>query len=74
MACSGCGKRRAAKQVAKRTDSKAVEKDEVMGGYGYLTDSQIKARLEVYKKKYCPNCEKRYECGYEMYSKCKKNN
>ncbi len=70
MACGGCGKRRAAKQPVKQT----AEKDEVMGGYGYLTDSQIKARLEVYKKKYCPNCEKRYECGYEMYSKCKKNN
>lgn len=70
MACGGCGKKRAARQAAK----KAVEKDEVMGGYGHLTDSQIRARLEVYKKKYCSNCAKRYECNYETYSKCKKNN
>ncbi len=70
MACGGCGKKRAARQVAK----KAVEKDEVMGGYGHLTDSQIRARLEVYKKKYCSNCDKRYECNYETYYKCKKNN
>jgi len=70
MACGGCGKKRAARQTAK----KAVEKDEVMGGYGHLTDSQIRARLEVYKKKYCSNCSKRYECNYETYSNCKKNN
>jgi len=69
MACAGCGKKRAAKQVA----VDAVKKDEVMGGFGHLTDRQIKARLEVYKKKYCPNCSKRYECTYEIYSKCKKN-
>ncbi len=72
MACSGCGKRNAAKQAARKA-AKNAQNDEVMGGYGHLTDSQIKARLEVYKKKYCSNCEKRYECDYEMYSKCKKN-
>lgn len=42
-----------------------------MGGYKYLTDVQIKARLEVYKKRNCSGCEKRYECDYSMYVKCK---
>ena len=66
MACRGCGKR-------KRVSPNAVKKNEVMGGYGYLTDRQIRARLEVYKKKYCKDCDKRYECDYKMYLNCKKN-
>lgn len=69
MACGGCGKRRATREAVNRD----ITKDEVMGGYKYLTDRQIKARLEVYKKRYCPNCDQRYECGYEMYANCKKN-
>jgi len=68
MACGGCGRRRAAAAAGKIT-----EKD-LMGGYKYLTDRQIKARLEIYKKRYCSGCDKRYECTYEMYVKCKKNN
>jgi hypothetical protein len=67
MACGGCSKRRAARQLAANKN-----KDEVMGGYGHLTDRQIKARLEVYKKRYCTNCSKRYECDYKMYVGCKK--
>jgi len=72
MACGGCGKRRAA---AQQVAGKITEKD-LMGGYKYLTDRQIKARLEIYKKRYCSNppCDKRYECSYEMYVGCKKNN
>jgi len=69
MACGGCSKKRAARQVA----TKDVKKDDVMGGFGHLTDRQIKARLEVYKKRYCPTCDKRYECDYKMYVECKKN-
>ena len=69
MACGGCGKRRAARQVATQN----VNKGDVMGGFGHLTDRQIKARLEVYKKRYCPNCDKRYQCDYKMYVECKKN-
>ncbi len=68
MACGGCSKRRAAKQMVK-----SVDKDGVMGGYGHLTNRQIKARLEVYKKRYCKDCDKRYECDYQMYVGCKKN-
>ena len=69
MACSGCGKKRAARAAAARV---AQGGDEVMGGYKYLNDKQIKARLEVYKKKYCSDCDSRYECTYEIYTKCKK--
>jgi hypothetical protein len=68
MACSGCGKKRAARAAR----SIAKNGDEVMGGFKYLNDRQIKARLEVYKKKYCSDCENRYECTYEIYSGCKK--
>lgn len=67
MACSGCGRKR---QAARRAVQKSG--DEVMGGYKYLNDRQIKARLEVYKKKYCKGCDKRYECDYPMYVGCKK--
>lgn len=63
MACSGCGKRH-----RQSTDT------DVMGGYKYLNNRQIKARLEVYKKKYCRNCAKAAECDYSVYIKCKKSN
>lgn len=70
MACGGCGKRKAARQPAVR----GVKEDSgVMGGYGHLTNRQIKARLEVYKKRYCKDCPKRYECDYKMYVECKKS-
>lgn len=65
MACGGCGKKRVSQQ--------AIDADPVMGGYKYLNDRQIKARLEVYKKKYCKDCDKRYSCDYPMYLECKKN-
>lgn len=66
MACGGCGKRRANRPVK-------TTKDDLMGGYKYLTDRQIKARLEVYKKRYCSDKDCRYECSYEVYVNCKKN-
>ena len=69
MGCSGCGKKRAARAARAVID----EKTGVMGGYKYLNDKQIKARLEVYKKRYCSDCKKRYDCNYEMYVKCKEN-
>lgn len=67
MACGGCGKRREVRAV-----NKSITKDDVMGGYKYLTDRQIKARLEIYKKRYCKDCPKRYECDYPSYISCKK--
>lgn len=66
MACGGCANRRM------RTMLKGAG-DDVMGGYKYLTDRQIKARLEIYKKKNCKECDNRYDCDYELYVKCKKS-
>jgi hypothetical protein len=43
------------------------------GGYGNLNDRQLRARLEVYKKNNCRDCDKRYECDYGMFSNCKKH-
>lgn len=64
MVCGGCKNKR---KVIKN-------KYDVMGGYKYLSDRQIKARLEAYKKRYCPNCENRYKCNYEMHVNCKRKN
>jgi hypothetical protein len=69
MACGGCSKKRTVRELAKNIK----KAEEVMGGYGHLTDRQIKARLEVYKKKYCTNCDDRYKCDYKNYVSCKKN-
>ena len=66
MACGGCARRRAAKNGPLTTEN-------LMGGYKYLTDRQIRARLEVYKKNNCPNCEKRYSCDYSNFVNCKKH-
>jgi hypothetical protein len=68
MACGGCAKRRAQRSAIR----KAKEEQDLMGGYANLTDKQIRARLENYKRKYCTKCEKRYECDYQNYVKCKK--
>ena len=68
MACGACSKRRAAKTDARRQK----EEQDLMGGYANLTDKQIKARLEVYKRRYCTTCAERYSCNYENYVKCKK--
>lgn len=66
MACGGCRKR--------SNRPRGVNKETgVMGsGYAHLTDRQIRARLEVYKKKYCQDCDNRYKCDYEMYVACRK--
>lgn len=69
MACGGCRKRRA---NMKATRQASAEK-QLLGGYANLTHQQIKARLEVYKRRYCKDCEVRYECDYPKYVACKKN-
>jgi hypothetical protein len=58
MGCSGCGKK--------------GYSGNIMEQHKYMTDRQIKARLEVYKKRYCMECEKREKCNYQMYVECKK--
>jgi hypothetical protein len=69
MACGGCAKRRA----AARARRSAAEENDITGGYANLTNQQIKARLEAYKRRYCKDCEVRYECDYSRYLACKKN-
>lgn len=69
MACGGCAKRRS--EVA--ADRKKQDEDSLMGGYKYLNDRQIRARLENYKRKYCKDCVIKYECDYAKYLECKKN-
>ena len=69
MACGGCGKRR--RQNAAKKQSK--DDYDLMGGYANLTDNQIRARLEVYKRKYCKKCADRYKCDYTHYVNCRKN-
>jgi hypothetical protein len=70
MACGGCAKRRAANLAARQ----AKEDSDLTAGYANLTDRQIKARLEIYKRRYCSNCVKRYDCDYASYTACKKSN
>ncbi len=41
------------------------------GGYAYLKPHQLSARLEIYKRNNCKDCEKRFACDYTMYLKCK---
>jgi hypothetical protein len=69
MACGGCSKRREVQSANRQ----AREEQDLMGGYANLTDRQIKARLEVYKRRYCASCAKRYECDYTVYTECRKN-
>lgn len=45
---------------------------DVLGGYKYLKRHQIDARLEIYKKRYCKDCELRYKCNYSRYMNCSK--
>jgi len=62
MGCRGCGHK-----------AKVMKSGNLMEQYKYLNKRQIDARLELYKKRYCQDCEKRYDCDYPMYVKCKKN-
>ena len=67
MACGGCSKRRAAKDAARKGNVY-----DVMGGFKYLPERQLKARLETYKKIHCQTCDSRYKCDFGMYSACNK--
>jgi hypothetical protein len=63
MACGACGRRH-----SKETD---IEKSKsITDGYKYLTDRQIKARLEVYKRRFCKDCATRYACDYVLHLNC----
>ncbi len=60
MGCSGCGKRRTQRSAK-----------DLMARAKYMNDRQLKARLEVYKRENCRNCEKKDKCDYEVYVACK---
>lgn len=68
MACGGCAKRRAAKAA----NRKSAHEGDLTAGYANLNNQQLKARLEVYKRRYCKTCDLRYKCDYAMYLDCKK--
>ena len=65
MACGGCAKRRHATRPIKNAE-------DLKGGYKYLTDRQLRARLEIYKRNNCKDCQDRYKCDYPMFIDCKK--
>ena len=65
MPCGGCN----------RNKNRSLSGDKqytVMGGYKYLSKTQIDKRLNVFKRRYCGDCNDRYKCDYEMYLKCDK--
>ena len=64
MGC--CGGRRTRRPPTKQNSY------DVMGGYKYLQAHQIRARLEVFKRIHCKQCEIRYECDFERYKECQK--
>lgn len=66
MACGACSRN---KNKNKTSDGLAYSI--VFGNYGYLTDRQLKARLENYKRNYCKECDKRYECDLSIFVTCK---
>ena len=71
MACGSCSRR--------RDSNRSVASDvsyNLTGGVNInsLNDQQIRARLEVYKRKFCSGCSRRYDCDYTSYLVCKQNN
>lgn len=64
MACGGCSRKRA-------TSSGNLPYDLVFGSNPYLTDRQLKARLENFKRNYCKECNDRYTCDLSRFIECK---
>lgn len=64
MVCGGCNKKAAARAA------RGMKKGNLFGGYKYLTDRQIAARLESYKRRFCFTCPTRGVCDYAMYLEC----
>ena len=67
MACGSCNRKRNI-----TAQKRKMMEESVLGGYKYLPERQLKARLETYKRKYCKDCKKRYDCDYPSYVQCKK--
>jgi hypothetical protein len=68
MGCN-CGDRRRAKAARAAANGDPVA--EIMGGYKYLSPKQVRARIEVYKRRNCQKCDNRYKCDYDMFVSCK---
>jgi len=66
MGCCGKSRRRPKQSTNQR------QRPDVMGGYKYLQPHQVRARLEVFKRRYCTDCERRYSCTYKTYQECQK--
>lgn len=69
MACGSCGSRRKNPNV----NVHSPENYDLAGGMSIntLNDRQIRARLEVFKRKFCSACAIRYECTYVIYVECR---
>jgi len=64
MACGACARKRKNRTVIKKRD--------YMRGYESMQPTQVKARLDTFKRKYCSTCNERYDCTLNTYLKCKK--
>lgn len=73
MACGGCSKKRDSRNDIKRQglSEERILLNKVFGNYKYLTDRQIKARLDIYKKRNCKACDRQGECDIGSFFKCK---
>jgi hypothetical protein len=71
MACGGCAKRNKTNINKDKLSENDLLFYKVFGNYKYLTDRQIKARLEIYKKRNCKGCPKFNECDIGIFLKCK---
>lgn len=69
MPCGGCGRNRR----PRNRNANKPENYDLTGGVDIrsLNDRQIKARLEVFKRKFCKGCKIRYTCDYPTYLDCK---
>ena len=72
MPCGGCARRKAVARTAARTAAQTKDDYDLMGGYANLNDQQIKARLEMYKRRFCKSCGERYTCDFVRYTECRK--
>lgn len=68
MACGSCGRKKGSNT---NTNNENLASAMVFGSNIYLTDRQLKARLENYKRNYCKECAERYECDLTRFVECK---
>jgi len=68
MACGSCGRK---KGSSLNSNDENLANAMVFGSNIYLTDRQLKARLENYKRNYCKDCVERYNCDLTRFTICK---